>query len=117
MNTSPLNEKLSLRPDQERRQGQADAALPHLPEWNEYLLRLVEKGKSPADYYLRCPLTPFNGTQSLPIFRKKVLSTEGASGGSAEIAYPSYPRWSTVAIERKEEFDCLEKVFFLVDGF
>ena len=48
MNTSPLNEKLSLRPDQERRQGQADAALPHLPEWNEYLLRLVEKGKSPA---------------------------------------------------------------------
>ena len=47
MNTSPLNEKLSLRPDQERRQGQADAALPHLPEWNEYLLRLVEKGKSP----------------------------------------------------------------------
>ena len=69
------------------------------------------------DYYLRCPLTPFNGTQSLPIFRKKVLSTEGASGGSAEIAYPSYPRWSTVAIERKVEFDCLEKVFFLVDGF
>ena len=53
----------------------------------------------------------------MPIFRKKVLSTEGASGGSAEIAYPSYPRWSTVAIERKEEFDCLEKVFFLVDGF
>jgi hypothetical protein len=48
MNTSPLNEKLSLRPDQERRQGQALAALPHLPEWNEYLLRLVEKGKSPA---------------------------------------------------------------------
>jgi len=48
MNTSPLNEKLILRPDQERRQGQADAALPHLPEWNEYLLRLVEKGKSPA---------------------------------------------------------------------
>src|SRR6266498_6082796 len=46
--SSPLNEKLSLRPDQERRQGQADAALPHLPEWNEYLLRLVEKGKSPA---------------------------------------------------------------------
>ena len=31
------------------------------------------------DYYLRCPPTPFNGTQSLPIFRKKVLSTEGAS--------------------------------------
>jgi hypothetical protein len=47
MNTSPLNEKLSLRPNQERRQGQADATLPHLPEWNEYLLRLVEKGKSP----------------------------------------------------------------------
>jgi hypothetical protein len=48
MNTSPLNEKLRPRPDQERRQGQADAALPHLPKWNEYLLRLVDKGKSPA---------------------------------------------------------------------
>ena len=48
MNTSPLNEKLSLRPDQERRQGQSDAALPHMPEWNEYLLHLVEKGKIPV---------------------------------------------------------------------
>jgi len=52
MNTSPLNEKLSLRPDKEKRQGQADVALPHLPEWNEYLLRLVEKGKILAGYEL-----------------------------------------------------------------
>ena len=37
---------LLLRPDLERRQGQAK------PEWNEYLLRLVEKGESPGNWTL-----------------------------------------------------------------
>ena len=51
MNTSPLNDELSqssppTRPGENTRSSQV--ALPHLPEWNEYLLRLVEKGKSPA---------------------------------------------------------------------
>ena len=51
MNTSPLNDELSqssppTRPGENTRSSQA--ALPHLPEWNSYLLRLVEKGKSPA---------------------------------------------------------------------
>lgn len=49
MNTPPLNDLLSsfrLRPNQERTQGQAK------PEWNSYLLRLVEKGESPGNWTL-----------------------------------------------------------------
>jgi len=53
MNTSPLNDELSqssppTRPGENT--GSSQAALPHLPEWNSDLLRLVEKGKSPGNW-------------------------------------------------------------------
>ena len=51
IHTSPLNDELSLSSPPTRpgeKTGSSQAALPHLPSWNSYLLRLVEKGKSPA---------------------------------------------------------------------
>lgn len=49
MNTPPLNDEL-CQSSPPTRPGENTGPSPYSPEWNEYLLRLVEKGESPDNY-------------------------------------------------------------------